>query len=74
MRVETHADARQIIHREHLRVKEVVSVRGGTRYNCITPGKKSKRKPLTILVPKGAEDKNHPFRPKTRKAINKLTG
>lgn len=74
MTVPTHGEARKVIHREHLKVKEVVSTRRGTRYNCLTQGKKGKRKPITICVPKDAPESNHPTNPNyrpTKKELNK---
>jgi hypothetical protein len=60
MRVATHAEARRIIAKDHLNVREVVRVRGGLRYNCLTKGKKKDRKVISIHVPAGAPEFNHP--------------
>lgn len=66
MRVASHQEARQVIHRDHLTVREVVHVRGGVRYNCTTKGKKRARRAITITV-EGRHNYKPPKVTKTRK-------
>jgi hypothetical protein len=65
MRVDSHAKARKLIAKEHLKVKEVVRQGGKVKYNCVKP-KKAGGTLITITVvgPK-------PAVVPTRKQINK---
>lgn len=50
MRVSSHDEARQVIFTRGLKVVCIESVKGGTRYQCRTKGKRRKRTPFTIVV------------------------
>lgn len=57
MRALDHSTARTIIHSQNLKVMCIEHIKGGTRYQCRTRGKKKRRTSVTIVVPPIPTDK-----------------